>query len=128
MVIARLRFSKRTGTFASFLQNSFEDQKFLGVRFGKHFSDFRGMLSKNGKNEVFAALCERDDSYSAIVRAFHAANQSFFEQPVHSHTDRAGGKVDFGPNGVDRQRALVEKRLQYAEVGLGNSRLLDSSK
>src|SRR5215469_11254904 len=85
------------------------------------------MHTEGRKNDVFAAHCERDHSYSAIVGAFYTADQSFFGQPIHGHADGAGSQVNFRPNRIHWQRALMEKRLKHAEVRVGDSCLLDSS-
>jgi hypothetical protein len=120
-------FSKRFSVLAGLLENTFEDLKLFGVGIGKYSSDFRRMLAEDWNNQVFTAFCKSDDSYPSIVRAFHSGDQSFFEQAIDRHADGPGSEVDFGPDRVHRQRALMQKCLKHAEVRVGNARLLDSS-
>jgi hypothetical protein len=129
LAIPRLAFlfSKHSCALAGLFEDLFEDLKLFGVRISKHPSDFRGMLAKDWNNQVFTAFCKSNDSYPPIVRAFHSRDQSFFEQAIDRHADGAGSEVDFRPDCVHRQRALMQECLKDAEVRVGNARLFDSS-
>jgi hypothetical protein len=120
-------FGKGTGAFAGLLKNAFENLKLFGVGIGKYSPDFRGMLAEDWNNQVFTAFCKSDDPYPPIVGAFRPADESFFEQAIDRHADRAGSEMDLRPDGVHRQRTLMEKRLKHTEVRVGNSRFRDSS-
>ena len=58
-----------------------------------------------------------------VFSTLDSAYQSRIEETVDGHADRAGRKVHFWAHW---QRSFVQKGLKYAEVGIAESRLLNS--
>src|SRR6266851_6618965 len=114
------------GALPNLLQCRFKSSQLFRTRIGKDFSNFGGVFAKNRRNQFFAFWCERYDPDAPILRTLDPAYQASIQEAVDGHTDRAGREVYLWADRIHRQRSFVQEGLQYAEVGIVDSRLLKS--
>src|SRR6266853_3590555 len=114
------------GALPNLLQCRFKSSQLFRTRIGKNFSNFGGVFAKNRRNQFFAFWCERYDPDAPILRTLDPAYQPSIQEAVDGHTDRAGREVYRWADRIHRQRSFVQEGLQYAEVGIVDSRLLKS--
>src|SRR6266481_8343431 len=114
------------GTLPNLLQCRFKSSQLFRARCGKDFPDFGGVFAKNRRDQFFAFWGERYDPDAAVFRTLDPAYQASIQQAVDGHTDRAGRKVHLWADRIHRQRSFVQEGLKYAEVGIIDSRLLES--
>src|SRR4029077_14706791 len=55
-----------------------------------------------------------------------ARNEPFVNQAIDSQTDRSRREPDFRADGIDRERALMQERFEYAEIRVGQLCLFDA--
>ncbi len=114
------------GALTNLLQYCFKISQFFRARIGKDPFNLGGVFAKNRRDQFFAFCCERYDADAAVFRTLDPAYQASIQQAVNGHADRAGRKVYLWADRIHRQRPFVQEGLQYAEVGIVDSRLLKS--
>src|SRR6202158_5355763 len=114
------------GALTDLFQYCFKTSHFFRTHIGKHFSNFGSVLPKNRPNQFFASRCKRYHADAPVFATLDPAYQPSIQQPVDGHADRSRRKVHLRPDRIHRPRSFVQKRFQYAEVGIVNSRLLKS--
>jgi hypothetical protein len=93
---------------------------------GKDFSNFGGVFVKNRRDQGLAFWGERYDPDTPILKTLDPAYQASIQQAVDGHADRAGRKVPLWAYRIHWQRPFVEECFKYPEVGIVDSRLLES--
>src|SRR6266852_45306 len=114
------------GALANLFQCRFKSSQFFRARIGKDFPNFGCVFAKNRRDQFFAFWGERYDPNAPILRTLDPAYQASIQQAVDGHTDRAGRKVHLWADRIHWQRPFVEEGFKYPEVGIVDSRLLQS--
>jgi hypothetical protein len=100
----------------------------FGLASAKTFLISAACLRKIGAIKSLPFWGERYDPDAPILRTLDPAYQPSIQEAVDGYTDRAGRKVHLWADRIHRQRSFVQEGLQYAEVGIVDSRLLKSGK
>src|SRR5882762_7078740 len=114
------------GALTNLLQYCFKISQFFRARIGKDPFNLGSVFAKNRCDQFFAFCCERYDADAAVFRTLDPAYQASIQEAVDGHADRAGRKVHLWADRIHRQRSFVQEGLKYAEVGIIDSRLLES--
>ena len=88
------------------------------------------MRAKNPPDQGSPRGCQRHEGYATIVWASLAANKSFSLEPIDSSGDRSAGEHNVSSDGVDWERAFMQKNFQHrkvrdAEAGRGDTSGID---
>jgi hypothetical protein len=101
------------GTPTNLFQYCFQTSQFFRARVGKDFSNFGSVSAKKWHDQFFAFWCERYDADATVFRTLDSAYQSLIEEAVDSHADRAGRKVHFWAERIQRYFEAAWKALAH---------------
>ena len=102
--------------FAELFEERCQRRSLGGGQWFEYRLQLARVRAKNPPDQGSARCCERHVGYATIVWASLSANKSFFLEAIDSGGDRSAGEYDVSSDGVDWERAFMEKNFQHGEV------------